>query len=881
MYLLGFTEQARNFQNDNFGRGGVGNDRVFAEGQDCGGVNNANFNTPADGTSGRMQMYIFTGPTPDRDGTLDTGVIVHELTHGLSHRLIGNGSGLSANMSGGMGEGWSDFYAHSMLSEPTHPIDGLYTIGGWVTLQLATQGTTNYYYGIRRFPKALLSVVGPNGKPHSPLSFRHLNANCNDEIGTPTGIGTISAFPRGIVGAATCDQVHNAGEIWSSALWEARGRFVQRLGWAVGNRRTLQFVTDGMKLSPLNPTFLQARDAIISAARASGTITDVNDFWKGFAARGMGYSARIVTSNSPANVVEAFDEANLQQNPTFSVSDSGGNNNGAPEPGEQITLTIPLTNPLTETANNVTLQVVGGGTANYGTIASLATVTRTVDYTVPANTPCGSVLTLTFNIDSSLGPIVLTKQIVIGTPVVTLNQNFDGVTAPALPAGWTSSVIDTGTGWTTATTLPDSAPNSVFASAPATGGGSDLTSPAIPIASQAAILTFRHSYNLQTSFDGATLEIKIGADAFRNIETAGGQFLENGFNFLLQGTGNPIANQRGWNGNSNGYVTTSVRLPIAAAGQNVQFRFRLGHNQSIASPNGWHIDTIRVSGDYTCSPIAPVRSRADFDGDGKTDISVYRPSEGNWYLQRSTAGFGVINWGIASDTLVSGDYDGDGKTDTAVFRPSNIAGTPDFYILNSGNNSYTPIEWGSTGDIPVEGDFDGDGKADAAVFRPSSGTWFVLPSGGGQPIIFNFGLNGDKPVTGDYDADGKTDFAVFRPSNNVWYIQRSTAGFTAVQFGLSADKLVPADYDNDNKTDAAVFRDGVWYILRSTDSQVQYISFGLSSDVPAPGDYDGDGADDAAIYRGGVWYVLRSTAGVLIQNFGVATDNPIPARQIP
>lgn len=878
-YLLGFTEPARNFQQDNFGRGGLGADRVLAEGQDCGGTNNANFSTAADGGSGRMQMYLFTGPAPDRDGTLDTGVITHELTHGLSNRLHGNAAGLTTNMAGGMGEGWSDFFAHSMLSEPTHPIDGIYTVGGYATLQLATQGTTNYYYGIRRFPKVLISAVGPNGKPHNPLTFRHLNSNCNDEIGTPTSIGTISAYPRGVVGAATCDQVHNAGEIWSSALWEVRANFVQRLGWANGNPKTLQYVIDGMKLSPLNPTFLQARDAIISAARASGGTTDANDVWAGFARRGIGFSARINTANSPASVIEAFDIANLQQTPTFSVSDASGNNNGFPEPGEQITLTIPLTNPLNEAASNVQLQIGGGGTGDYGTIAALQTASRTISYTVPANTPCGSILTLTFNVTSSLGPVTLTKSIVIGAPVVTLNENFDGVNAPALPAGWSSGVTDGGTGWTTSTAAPDSAPNAATATAPGVGGSSELISPAIPVSSQAAILTFRHSYNLQTSFDGATLEIKIGADAFRNIETAGGSFLENGFNIVLQGTGNPLAGQRGWNGNSNGLVTTSVRLPASAAGQNVQFRFRLGHNQSITSP-GWTIDTIRVSGDYTCSPIMPVRSSADFDGDGKTDLSVFRPAEGNWYLNRATAGFSVINWGVSSDTLVTGDYDGDGKADAAIFRPSNAAGVADFYILNSENNSYTPIEWGSIGDVPVAGDYTGDGKTDAAVFRPSNGTWYVLPSGGGSPIIVNFGLNGDKPVAGDYDADGKTDFAVFRPSERVWYIQSSTAGFTAVQFGLSADKLVPADYDNDNKTDVAVFRDGVWYILRSTNGQVQYINFGIASDTPTPGDYDGDGADDAAIYRGGVWYVLRSTAGLLIQNFGISTDNPVPARQI-
>ena len=311
MYLLGFTEEARNFQQNNFGRGGVGNDRVLAEAQDYSGTNNANFFTPPDGQSGRMQMYLWPNPDPDRDGDLDAEIVIHELTHGTSNRLHGNASGLGTNMARGMGEGWSDFYAHAMLSEPTDPIEGIYTTGGYSTY-LGTAGyVNNYYYGIRRFPKAVISFRGPNGKPHNPLSFRHLNVGCNVEIGTPTQIGTISAFPRGPFGSTQCDQVHAAGEIWSSALWEVRAKYIQRLGHTEGTRRVLQHVTDGMKLAPPNPTFLQERDAIIAAAQAGGEQADVDDVWAGFALRGMGFSAQVIAI-SPANVVEAFDVPNVQ-----------------------------------------------------------------------------------------------------------------------------------------------------------------------------------------------------------------------------------------------------------------------------------------------------------------------------------------------------------------------------------------------------------------------------------------------------------------------------------------------------------------------------------------------------------------------------------------
>src|SRR5437773_3980101 len=163
LYQVGFTEAARNFQNDYFGRGGLAADRVSAEAQDSSGTNNANFSTPADGGRGRMQMYLFTnGTAPQRDGSLDANVVWHEHTHGVSNRLIGNGSGLASTESGGLGEGWSDFYAFLLGSKTGDPINGVYPTGGYVTYKCcgATTYTGNYYYGIRRFPYAIKSFTG-------------------------------------------------------------------------------------------------------------------------------------------------------------------------------------------------------------------------------------------------------------------------------------------------------------------------------------------------------------------------------------------------------------------------------------------------------------------------------------------------------------------------------------------------------------------------------------------------------------------------------------------------------------------------------------------------------------------------------------------------
>jgi len=272
---------------------------------------------------------------------------------------------------------------------------------------------------------------------------------------------------------------------------------------------------------------------------------------------------------------------------------------------------------------------------------------------------------------------------------------------------------------------------------------------------------------------------------------------------------------------------------------------------------------------------------ADFDGDGRSDISIWRPNAGQWWiLPSSNNQAAVANFGLPADRIVPGDYDGDGKTDLAVFRPSSGV----WYWLRSSDGGFAAVQWGLNGDVPAAGDFDGDGKTDLAVFRPSNGVWYVLKSSDNGFVFFNFGLAGDKPVPGDYDGDGRTDFAVYRPSSGVWYLQQSAAGFAAAQFGLGTDKPAPADYDGDMKTDLAVYRpsEGVWYLLQ-TSAGLSIEQWGADGDIPVSGDYDGDSKTDLAVFRPseGVWYVRKTTGGFLIGQFGINGDVPVEAGYFP
>jgi hypothetical protein len=308
-FLHGFDEAAGNFQFTNYSGQGLGNDHILADAQDAfnlGALNNAFFGTPPDGISGFMGMFLWNQTTPNRDGALDGSIVVHEVGHGISNRLTGgpaNAGALQALQSGGMGEGWSDWLAVLLTANPTDTRNTPRSLGNWVLGQQVNGP------GIRRFPYSSDMSI-------NPLTFGNFNGG----------------FPN--------NQVHNAGELWSLALLEVTWNLIEKYGFSDdlytgngGQNIAMRLVLDGMKLQPSNPSFLQARNAIIAADVALTGGDNFLEIWTGFAKRGFGFSARDGGTADSEVVTEAFDLPPLPAR-VEGIVYHDINGNGVRNPGE-------------------------------------------------------------------------------------------------------------------------------------------------------------------------------------------------------------------------------------------------------------------------------------------------------------------------------------------------------------------------------------------------------------------------------------------------------------------------------------------------------------------------------------------------------------------
>ena len=281
--------------------------------------------------------------------------------------------------------------------------------------------------------------------------------------------------------------------------------------------------------------------------------------------------------------------------------------------------------------------------------------------------------------------------------------------------------------------------------------------------------------------------------------------------------------------------------------------------------------------------IVPEKASADFDNDARTDLSVFRPSNGTWYMRNGTTGvFRSRQFGVDGDIPTAEDYDGDRISDIAVWRPSNGL----WYFIRSTDSTFNVVAWGEPGDVPAAGDYDGDARADFVIYRPQTGQWFTRRSSDGAFLVRTWGVSSDVPVPGDYDGDGKYDITVWRAADGNWYTIFSTNGsFRVNTWGVAGDIPATGDFDGDGRNELCVYRPstGVWYQKRSSNGFFVTQAWGEAADIPAVGDYDDDGVDDMAVFRpsNGTWYIIGSSAGIMQTPWGASGDIPIPSKDNP
>lgn len=689
-YRYGFDEVAGNFQSNNLGRGGSGNDYVIADAQDGSGTNNANFSSPADGSSGRMQMYLWNAiPTltinapssiagqyqavesnfstanklagvgsrtgqvvyyndnaagtthegclgvpvnsvlgkialidrgncnftvkvknaqsagaiavimvnnvagnpiimggtdntitipaimisitdgqiiknalannvdatlsvgPPIDGDVDNGVIAHEYTHGISNRLTGGPSQASclANAEN-MGEGWSDYY-------------GLMLTQDWASSNINTGAFSPR--GIGTY------VIGQLPNQSGIRSQRYsTDMDVNNKV-YASGIPTES---------------HDRGEIWCATLWDMTWNIINQTNtinssiydttYPGGNSIALRLVTEGMKLQPCSPGFIDGRNAIIKADSILYGGTYGCAIREAFRRRGMGLYASQGSAASDSDQIADY-------TPLLSIKKSQSINQAAEGQNVTYTTTVSSCSPLSgymlrdTLPSNVTY--VSGGTYD--------ATNRVVSF--PVDFATGQTQNYSFVVSINTGSYFASQTL--------LNETVSGST---LPTGFTATSTTTNT-WSISSAQSQSSPNSLFTPNAAVASDQKLETTTFAMGTGTSSLGFYHRFNTQSGYDGGMVEISTDNGTTWN-EVSNKIIAGYYTNTLATGSSNPAAGRKAWSGNSGSFIKSVVNMS-SYANQTIKIRFRFASNSSV-SGTGWYIDDIQL----TKEPVVNIRS---------------------------------------------------------------------------------------------------------------------------------------------------------------------------------------------------------------------------------------------------------------------------------
>ena len=561
-----------------------------------------------------------SGSAAERDGSLDGGIVSHEWGHILSNRLIGNGSGLGNNQGRSMGEGWSDFVAMMMMIRSDDEMaaananwSGAFPTGApsvWAA------GNNAFYEGIRRYPYS-------TDKAKNPLTLKYI------EEKVPLPATPKPAFGADGIGSA---EVHSSGEVWTSALWECYAALLNdktRLTFQQAQERMRRYLVASLKLTPANPTFTEARDAMLFAMFSSDR-KDYDLCVDGFAKRGFGSGAVSPDRGSTdhAGVKESFqtgaalfiDEVKLDQSLVSCDSD------GVLDNGETGYLSVTVRNGGTKDLQNGTLKI---STPADGNVQIEGAKDNTI--ALPALTPFETkVIQVKVSMAGAAGIVPYSIDVeakgdnVVQTDPITASLvdlgNYDMKAGSATtdkfggkPTNWVVSddpALNTNEPW-----QQEIGPTAGLFYGPDTSSPADhyLTSPSIDVGTGSFSLTVKHRYSFETDasvtppdyYDGGVIEYSLDGKTWLDVKDVAGVTVMGGYGGTLVGGASlsPIKGRQAFVGASAGiavgnWVTSSFNFGTALAGKKLNLRFRLGTDDA-SGDYGWDIDEVTVAGAAT------------------------------------------------------------------------------------------------------------------------------------------------------------------------------------------------------------------------------------------------------------------------------------------